>query len=83
MDGGSPFVKGVPILPSVQRPTVVCQGCGPDLTKGEVPGTIYGLSQKVWVDGELFDLWFSRHFLLHTPPVYPLLVDIHHIISQL
>ena len=27
----------------------------PELTKGEIPGTIYGLSQSGWVDQELFD----------------------------
>ena len=44
----------------------------PGMTKGEVPGSIYGLSAKGWIDAELFDLWF--HFLLHAPPVCPLLL---------
>ena len=46
----------------------------PDLTNGEVPGTVYGLSSKGWIDGELFSLWFSKHFLAHAPPVRPLLL---------
>ena len=46
----------------------------PELTVGEVPGTIYGLSRKGWIDGDLFDMWFMRHFLMHAPPVRPLLV---------
>ena len=40
----------------------------------EVPGSIYGLSAKGWIDVELFDLWFQHHFLLHAPPVCPLLL---------
>ena len=46
----------------------------PDLTNGEVPGTVYGLSSKGWIDGELFSLWFSEHFLAHAPPLRPLLL---------
>ena len=46
----------------------------PEYTVGEVPGTIYGLSKKGWIDGELFDLWFTRHFLTHAPPVRPILL---------
>ena len=33
-----------------------------DFTVGEVPGTVYGLSKKGWIDGELFEMWFVRHF---------------------
>lgn len=46
----------------------------PELTVGEVPGTIYGLSDKGWVDQELFDIWFSNHFLRYAPPLRPLLL---------
>ena len=46
----------------------------PELAVGEVPGTIYGLSLKGWIDQELFDLWFVRHFLHYAPPVRPLLL---------
>ena len=46
----------------------------PELTDGEVPGTIYGLSRKGWIDGELFELWFCRHFLSYAPQVRPLLL---------
>ena len=46
----------------------------PELTVGEVPGTVYGLSKKGWIDGDLFELWFARHFLSHAPPVRPLLL---------
>ena len=41
----------------------------PELTVGEVPGTVYGLSSKGWIDGELFELWFTHHFLAYAPPV--------------
>ena len=46
----------------------------PEPTVGEVPGTVYGLSKKGWIDGDLFELWFARHFLSHAPPVRPLLL---------
>ena len=35
---------------------------------------IYGLSKKGWMDQELFEKWFSRHFLRYAPPARPLLV---------
>ena len=44
------------------------------MTVGEVPGSMYGLSESGWIDGELFDLWFRHHFLSHTPPLHPLLL---------
>ena len=46
----------------------------PELAVGEVPGTIYGLSSKGWIDQELFDLWFTLHFLRYAPPARPLLL---------
>ena len=51
----------------------------PELTIGEVPGTIYGLSENDWVDMELFHAWFSNHFLRYVPAVQPplLLLDGH------
>ena len=44
------------------------------MCKGEVPGTLYGLSENGWIDSELFNLWFSHHFLAHAPPARPLLL---------
>ena len=46
----------------------------PELTIGEVPGTIYGLSGNGWMDMELFHIWFSNHFLRYAPSVRPLLL---------
>ena len=46
----------------------------PELTIGEVPGTIYGLSGNGWMDMELFDVWFENHFLRYAPSVRPLLL---------
>jgi hypothetical protein len=46
----------------------------PELTRGEVPGTIYGLSRNGWMDMELFDIWFNNHFLRYAPSVRPLLL---------
>ena len=50
-----------------------------DMVKGEVGGTLYGLSQKGWIDQELFRLWFKYHFLRYIPPERPviLLMDGH------
>lgn len=46
----------------------------PQLAEGKVPGTVYGLSAKGWMDGVLFDQWFSRHFLTYASPARPLLL---------
>ena len=46
----------------------------PDMTVGEVPGTMYGLSSSGWMDSELFYMWFTHHFLAHAPPVRPLML---------
>ena len=46
----------------------------PDLTRGEVPGTIYGLSANGWIDSELFEEWFDGHFLACIPPQRPVLL---------
>ena len=35
----------------------------PDMTIGELPGTIYGLFLKGWVDQELLKMWFEGHVL--------------------
>ena len=46
----------------------------PELTHGEVDGTMYGLSGKGWMDRELFGLWFRNHFLCYIPSVRPILL---------
>ena len=46
----------------------------PELTCGEIPGTIYGLSSNGWMDQELFDIWFNNHFLRYDPAARPLLL---------
>ena len=45
-----------------------------DLTHGEVPGTMYGLSDSGWMDAEIFEWWFTSHFLVYAPPARPLLL---------
>jgi len=42
-------------------------------TIGEVPGTIYGMSEKGWTDQELF-LYRLKHFLKYANPGRPLLL---------
>lgn len=46
----------------------------PEFTVGEVPGTVYGLSHRGWIDQELFSIWFSNHFLRYAPLARPLLL---------
>ena len=43
-------------------------------TKGEVVGTMYGLSSRGWVDMELFKGWCSDHFFNYAVPACPLLL---------
>ena len=43
-------------------------------TKGEVPGTTYGLSSNGWIDMDLFKGWFETHFLRHAVSARPLLL---------
>ena len=45
-----------------------------ELCEGEIPGTVYGLSDRGWIDQELFDMWFSNHFLRYAPGARPLLL---------
>lgn len=46
----------------------------PDMVRHEVPGTLYGLSSKGWMDLQLFSDWFTHHFLVHAPSARPLLL---------
>ena len=46
----------------------------PELTLGEIPGTIYGLSKSGWMDMELFHIWFCNHFLHYVPTAHPVLL---------
>ena len=50
------------------------QTLNPQLTKGEVPGTSYGLSPNGWIDRKLFCDWMFEHFLAYAPPARPLLL---------
>ena len=44
------------------------------MTIGEIPATMYGLSDSGWMESEIFHQWFTHHFLVHAPPVRPLLL---------
>lgn len=46
----------------------------PQLTIGQVPNTIYGLSPNGWIDRGLFSDWFFHHFLKFVPSFRPLLL---------
>jgi len=57
-------------------PPLVIYGCKPisaALVENEIPGAIYGLPSKGWIDLELFDQWFD-HFLCYAPSTKPLLL---------
>ena len=45
-----------------------------ELTRGEVPGTKYGLSKSGWMTRTLFSAWFSEHFLPNAPSSRPLIL---------
>ena len=45
-----------------------------ELTYGEVPGTLYGLSNKGWIDESLFFSWFTELFIKNIPPARPVLL---------
>lgn len=45
-----------------------------DFTRGELPGTVYGLSKSGWMDTELFKEWFLFHFIKHAPSSRPLIL---------
>ena len=45
-----------------------------ELTRGEIPGMLYGLSDSGWMSRDLFFHWFTKHFLLYAPQVRPLLL---------
>ena len=45
----------------------------PELTVGEVPGTMYGLSDNGWTNWEIFNNWYTHHFLVHATASRPLL----------
>ena len=45
----------------------------PQLTKGEVPETSYGLSSNGWIDRQLFTDWFFHHFQF-APSLRPLVL---------
>ena len=50
------------------------QKLNPAWTKGECPGTKYGLSSSGWINSELFEAWFSEHFLVSAVSARPLLL---------
>jgi len=45
-----------------------------ELSIGEVPGTLYGMSDSGWMDSELFSNWFSSQFLKHAVSSRPLML---------
>lgn len=57
-------------------PMVIFEGkrLNPEWTKGEVPCTLYGMSDKGWTDMELFSFWMKDLFLPNIPPTRPVLL---------
>lgn len=66
---------------TVVPPMVIFEGkrLNPEWCKGEVPCTLYGMSEKGWTDMELFSYWMKDLFLPNIPPARPviLLLDGH------
>ena len=60
----------------VLPPMVIFQGAhlNHELTLGEVPGTLYGLSENGWIDQTLFFSWFTEIFIRNIPPARPVLL---------
>ena len=52
------------------------KGLTEELIRGEVPDTIYGLSESGWMDGELFSQWFHLKYAPSSRPII-LLLDGH------
>ena len=46
----------------------------PELTKCEIPGTLYRLSANGWFDMKLLSAWFFDHFLKYVPKYRPILL---------
>lgn len=46
----------------------------PSLAFGEVPGSVYGMSDSGWMSQLLFNHWFKCHFLRYAPAARPLLL---------
>ena len=44
------------------------------LSIGEVPGSVYGLTEKGWMTAKVFHKWFKRHFLRYASAVRPLIL---------
>lgn len=57
-------------------PMVIFEGkrLNPEWTKGEVPCTLYGMSDKGWTDMELFSYWLKDLFIPSIPPARPVLL---------
>ena len=60
-------------------PMVIFEGkrLNPQWTKGEVPYTLYGMSEKGWTDMELFHYWMTNLFIPSIPPARPVLLLVH------
>ena len=50
------------------------KGLVEDLTIDGIPRNAYGLSENGWMEGEIFNEWFTHHFLKHAPASRPLLL---------
>ena len=46
----------------------------PEWMKDGPPGTKYARSENGWIDTDLFEHWFDKHFLTHAVSSRPLLL---------
>lgn len=50
------------------------QRLNPEWTSGEVPGTLFGMSDKGWTDQELFYYWMTKLFIPNISIARPVLL---------
>ena len=60
----------------IMPPTIIYEAkkVNPAWTTGEIPGTMYGSSDKGWITTELFESWLKDHFIKHAVGSRPLLL---------
>lgn len=46
----------------------------PEMAHGEIPGTLYGFTEKGWMTAALFHNWFKKLFLRYAPASRPLIL---------
>ena len=74
--GPVPYLSRANAAGSVLPPMLIFKGerFNHEWTAGEVPNTLYGMSDNGWIDQELFFYWLKDLFLKQIPPERPVLL---------